>query len=76
MYIAAGGSGLMQPGLAKLVRQHLGPVVVGVIWFGMAWVESWFGGTLVRHWLSGLWSGDGGEGIWFGVGWFGVGSDR
>ena len=40
MYIAAGGPGLMQSGLPKLVRQCFGPALP---WFGIGWRMSWFG---------------------------------
>ena len=38
MYIAAGGPGLKQSGLAVLVRQGLGSAVSGLAWHGVGTV--------------------------------------
>ena len=45
MFIAAGGLGLKQSGLAELVRQHIGSAVSGML-FGP--VVGWTGSSMVR----------------------------
>ena len=78
MYIAAGGPGLKQSGLAHLVRRSLvRPCLerrMEKLWFGghlvrCRVVRCWFssGSGLLELWFGGSWFGMTGETSWFGI---------